>query len=153
MSDPIIYPSQLPPPLQDDYGLNTTDPKLSTTLVTGRLRERRRYTNVPTLVNVRWNMDGEQASFFETWFSTVLVEGTLWFEAPLKTPLGFEPYLCKIRGMYSGPKLVQVDRWELTATLELRNRPLIPGGWVNFPDLWFGKSIIDLAINREWPEA
>jgi hypothetical protein len=26
-------------------------------------------------------------------------------------------------------------------------------GWESFPELWFGKNIVDLAINREWPEA
>jgi hypothetical protein len=153
MSEAIQYPSQLPPPLQDSYGLTTADPKLSTTLVTGRVRERRRFTTVPTTINVRWNMDQTQASYFETWFREILVDGSLWFDAPLKTPLGFELYSCRIRGMYSGPALVQVNRWEFTATLELKKRPMMPDGWVNFPDIWFNMNLVDLAVNREWPEA
>lgn len=148
----IPYPSQLPRPLQDGYKLSTTSPKLSTTLVTGRVRERRRFTNVPTLVSVRWNMDEQQAAFFEAWFARTLVDGSLWFEAELKTPDGFKPYVCRIRGMYDGPELVQVSRWEITATVELRERPLIPDGWELFPDYWFNPDIIDLAMNREWPE-
>ncbi len=153
MSEPIQYPSQLPPPLQDGYKLNTQNPKLSTQLASGRVRERRQFTNVPTLVNVRWNMDQNQAAFFEAWFRRTLVDGSLWFDAELLTPAGFVPYTCRIRGMYDGPALVQVSRWEITATVELRERPLIPPYWEQFPELWFGMNIIDMALNKEWPEA
>lgn len=147
----IKYPKELPLPLQDGYKLNTEDPKLSSQLSSGRVRERRRFTFVPTSIKVRWNMDEVQASFFEAWFARTLVDGTLWFEATLKTPAGFKDYICRILGMYDGPELVQVNRWEFSATLELRDRPLMEPGWENFPEFWFNKDIIDPAINREWP--
>lgn len=147
----IQYPAELPLPLQEGYKLSTQDPKLSSQLISGRVRERRAFTFVPTSIQVRWNMDEQQASFFEAWFARTLVDGTLWFDATLKTPAGFKDYTCRILGMYDGPALVQVNRWEYTATLELRDRPLMAPGWENFPDFWFNKNIIDMAINREWP--
>ena len=57
--------------------------------------------------------------------------------------------------MYEGAELVQVRRWEYSATLELRERPLMPPGWEEFPDYWFNMNILDLAMNRDghWPEA
>lgn len=149
----IKYPQQLPRPLQDGYKLNTENPKMETQLESGRFRERRKFTYVPTTIRARWNMDEAQMAFFESWFARTLVDGTLWFEATLQTPLGIKEYECKIKGMYDGPELVQFNRFEISATLMLRNRPLIARGWENFPEFWFNKNIIDLAINREWPEA
>jgi hypothetical protein len=149
----IQYPSQLPVPLQDGYAINTDNPKLSSVMASGRVRERRRFTTVPTLIQVRWNMDQNQAAYFESWFRTALVDGTEWIEGTLLTPIGFKPYIYKIRGMYDGPTLVQVSRWEFTALVELLERPLMPPEWLPFPDLWFGMNIIDVAMNKEWPEA
>ena len=147
----IKYPKELPLPLQDGYKLSTENPKMETQLESGRYRERRKFTYVPTTIRARWNMDEAQMAFFESWFARTLVDGTLWFEATLKTPAGFKDYICKIKGMYDGPELVQVSRYEISATLLLRDRPLIAPGWEGFPEYWFNKEIIDLAINREWP--
>ncbi|MBH8516358.1 transposase [Pseudomonas aeruginosa] len=156
MSDDIIkYPAQLPHPLQQGYAFETTNPKLSTPMASGYVRERRRTQSVPTRAKVTWNMDSQQAAFFEAWFARTLVDGTKWFEAMLQTPLGFLPYTCRILGMYEGAELVQVRRWEYSATLELRERPLMPPGWEEFPDYWFNMNTLDLAMNRDghWPEA
>lgn len=104
MSDDIIkYPAQLPHPLQQGYAFETTNPKLSTPMASGYVRERRRTQSVPTRAKVTWNMDSQQAAFFEAWFARTLVDGTKWFEAMLQTPLGFLPYTCRILGMYEGP--------------------------------------------------
>ncbi|WP_134599863.1 transposase [Pseudomonas aeruginosa] len=156
MSDDIIkYPAQLPHPLQQGYAFETTNPKLSTPMASGYVRERRRTQSVPTRAKVTWNMDSQQAAFFEAWFARTLVDGTKWFEAMLQTPLGFLPYTCRILGMYEGAELVQVRRWEYSATLELRERSLMPPGWEEFPDYWFNMNILDLGMNRDghWPEA
>lgn len=108
MSDDIIkYPAQLPHPLQQGYAFETTNPKLSTPMASGYVRERRRTQSVPTRAKVTWNMDSQQAAFFEAWFARTLVDGTKWFEAMLQTPLGFLPYTCRILGMYEGAELVR----------------------------------------------
>ena len=98
-------------------------------------------------------MDDMQAQFFEAWFKEVLVDGSQWFECPLKSPVGLTDYTVRFTNMYSGPTLVGVSMWRFTASLELRERPLIQPGWAQFPDLWFNMNIIDMALNREWPEA
>ena len=43
--------------------------------------------------------------------------------------------------------------WQFSATLELWTRPVLGGGWAEFPDYIINSSIIDIALNREWPEA
>lgn len=149
----ISYPSQLPRPLIDSYKLNTTNPLMRSEMNSGRARQRRKFTSVPTTVKVRWNMDRLQAGFFEAWYARTLLDGAEWFVCELETTAGFQEYECRFTGIYDGPEKVQVLRWEFSATLELRERPLIPSPWEQFPEYWFAGNIIDLALNREWPEA
>lgn len=149
----IQYPAQLPPPLQEGYGLNTVDPMLATPMVTGRRRYRVVHDYVPTEIQANFNFDQDQAAFFEAWYARTLNNGFEWFECPLITPVGFKLYEAHFQRIYEGPDLVQVKRWRYTAKLELRERPLIPDGWEQFPDFWFNKNIIDVAVNREWPKA
>lgn len=148
----IQYPAKLPLPLQEGYGLSTVDPMRATQMVTGRTRYRVRHKYVPTDVRFNFNFSEAEAGFFEAWYARTLNNGLEWFEIQLQTPAGFTTYQAHFKGIYQGPDLVQVSRWRYTAQVELRQRPLIPDGWEQFPDLWFGKSIIDLAINREWPQ-
>ena len=149
----ILYPSQLPRPLIDGYKLSTTDPLMRSDMNSGRARQRRKFTSVPTTVKVSWNMDQLQAGFFEAWYARTLVDGAEWFVCELESTAGFQEYECRFVGIYDGPEKVQVLRWEFSATLEFRERPLIPSPWEQFPEYWFNLNIIDMALNREWPEA
>lgn len=152
----IEYPGQyLPLPQISGYALQTQSPLMRTGLKSGRARQRRMFTNVPTMATVTWRMTHIQAAYFEAWFSRTLLDGAQWFSTDLQTPGtagDVASYECRFAGMYSGPTLLQGFLWEITATLELRERPLIPLYWDQFPDLWFGMNIIDMALNREWPE-
>lgn len=149
----IQYPDLLPPPLQEGYGLSTFDPMRSTQMTTGRRRYRKMYDAVPVTVRINFNFSQSEASFFEGWYARTLGDGLEWFVMPLITPMGFRLYEAHFVGIYDGPELVQISRWRYSATLELRERPLIPNEWVNFPHLWLGQSIIDRAINQDWPKA
>ena len=71
----------------------------------------------------------------------------------LRTPIGIKPYVCRFVDIYEGPVLVGGKYWQFSATLELWELPLVPPGWGNFPEFIAGQDIIDLALNREWPEA
>ncbi|WP_434695325.1 hypothetical protein [Pseudomonas sp. Z1-14] len=149
----IDYPAELPPPLQDGYALDTpVDPMLRTQMQSGRARQRLNFEEVPYLINAKWNCDRNQMAFFQGWYARTLVQGVEWFKATLLTPIGFKEYECRFTGHYSGPVLVQVSRWEFSATLELKEPPLIEPGWEEFPQFWFMMNIIDMAINIEWPE-
>ncbi|UXH41260.1 MULTISPECIES: hypothetical protein [Pseudomonas] len=149
----IDFPKQLPWPLQENYSLETVDPMIRTSMVTGRSRRRIRHSYVPTYVSASFIFNEAQASFFEAWYARTLGNGLEWFNCPLQTPEGTKPYEARFLQIYEGPVLVQLSFWRYSVRLELRRRPLMPEGWEQFPDLWFGKSIIDLAINREWPKA
>lgn len=153
MAATIDYPADLPPPLRSGYGINHVSPLLRTELATGRAIQRRRYTSVPSIASVSWNLSQVQAQVFEGWFRWTLSDGAEWFNARLRTPLGLQDYECRFVGMYEGPELVGIDRWKFSADLEIRERQTVDAGLAAHPDLLLGAAIIDVAINQDWPAA
>lgn len=151
----IYYPHDyLPMPLQDGYAFQAVSPLLRTQLVSGRARQRRLYTSTPTNATVKWLMENDgQGQVFEAWFRDALTDGAAWFYMKLQTPIGVKFYKCRFTDIYQGPTLVPPIYWQYSATLELWERPLPLPGWGNFPEFLAGQNIIDVALNREWPEA
>lgn len=150
----IQYPAELPLPSQDGYGLRTpVDPMLRTEMESGRARQRVNFDFTPEHVSFKWIFDQNQAAFFRGWYARTLSQGVEWFAMRLLLPEGFKDYECRFVGKPVGPLLVLLRRWEVSATLELREPSLIQHGWEAFPQFWFMMDIIDLAVNREWPEA
>lgn len=150
----INYPDEyLPMPLQEGYALKPVSPLLRTDLTSGRARQRRLYTSTPSQAQVSWLFLESEAQLFEAWFRDAISDGAAWFNANLRTPLGVESYVCRFVDIYDGPIITGGKYWEFTATLELWERPILPPGWGEFPDFIINSNIIDLALNREWPEA
>lgn len=150
----IQYPAGLPCFERQGYGLKTVDPQLRSELDSGRSRVRRKFTATPTEVQCSVLMNDSQAQLFEAWWERVLVSGTKYFEAPLKTPMGMQSYTARFMGIYDGPVLVGVSHWRYTFTLELRKRPIIPAPWaVLAPDWILGAGKFDRLMNDTWPEA
>lgn len=150
------YPhDMLPLPLQDGYGFTPVSPLLRTQMQSGRAKQRRRYRSTPTELPVTWLMKtNAQAQLFEAWYQDAINDGASWFDMSLKTPQGLLPYSCRFTEIYNGPVLVGGRYWQFTATLELRERPVIQGGWgLYYPDAFRYADIIDIALNREWPAA
>jgi hypothetical protein len=151
----IDYPEGLPYPLRDgNYGFDQVSPSISTELQSGRTIDRVRFKNTPDIVAVSWEFDDGEAQLFMAWHEYTLNSGTLPFNCPLKTPLGFDTYEGKFKGMYQGPKLVGISRWRFQATLSIFKRPLIGKDWLIYaPEYVLHSNIFDIAMNREWPEA
>lgn len=83
----------------------------------------------------------------------MITDGAAWFNMRMRTPMGVGDYVCRFKDIYDGPVLFGLGVWKFTATLELWERPILTPGWGNFPEFIVGQSIIDYALNREWPEA
>lgn len=148
----IDFPAGLPKPLRNGYGMNHVSPMMRSELQSGRARQRRRYTSVPTIVSVSWILTQPQAAVFESWFRYDIVDGSEWFNATLRTPVGFEPYECRFAEMYSGPDLIGKTLWRFTAELEIRERQTVAEGWTAVaPDYVLNADIFDYAMNQEWP--
>ena len=151
------YPAGLPLPQQQGYALQHTSPMMRTPMQSGRARQRRTYTSVPTAVSVSWLFTTQgEAQLFEGWYRDDIGagDGANWFAMKLQTPLGIMDYDCRFTDIYSGPQLVGFDKWQFTATLEIRERPIIAEGWATImPDYILLSDIFDAAMNQEWPSA
>ncbi|WP_058911870.1 hypothetical protein [Entomohabitans teleogrylli] len=150
----IDYPSDyLPCPLKDSFGLKPVSPLKTTQMSTGRRRQRRAYTFVPTETSIAWIFTDAQAQVFDAWFRDVLNDGVAWFNMPLLTPLGEKGYVCRFMDIPEGPTPEGGMYWRYSAKIELFERPILPPGWGYYPELIAGSSIIDIALNREWPKS
>lgn len=154
----VSYPAGLPIPLQEGYRNRHVSPLQRTELASGRARQRRRFTSVPTMAPISLLMNDSQAKAFEVWFAAPheyggINDGTDWFYTKLKTPMGIKSYEVRFTDMYEGPDLVAGRYWRFSAELEIRERQILPREWALMPELVIGSSIIDKAINKEWPEA
>jgi hypothetical protein len=151
------YPSQLPRPLQSGYALQHVSPFTRTDMQSGRARQRRTFTSVPSSARVTWFFTSDiECQLFEGWFRDDLgaKDGENWFTIELQTPLGIQPYECRFADMYSGPELVAFNKWQVSATLEIRERPILPDGWATImPTFILAPEIFDIAMNQEWPTA
>ncbi|WP_349573144.1 hypothetical protein [Azotobacter salinestris] len=148
----IEYPEGLPLPLREGYAFQAVSPMVRSDLQSGRARQRRRFTSVPTMASVSWLLSDVQARLFEAWWEDALISGSQWFSCPLKTPEGLQSYEARFTDIYSGPNLIGRSHWRFTAELELRKRPIMAPGWGLTPEYILGSDIFDRALNQEWPQ-
>lgn len=150
----IYYPHEyLPLPLQDNYGFKPVDNLLRTQMLTGLAIQRRRFVSTPASVTVKWLCTTDaQAQAFMAWHRDALLGGGAWFMMKLKTPIGVGFYKSRFTSAYEGPTLVGGKYWQFSATLEVREMPMPPAGWGNYPEWLSGQSLLDIALNKEWPK-
>jgi hypothetical protein len=146
----IDYPAELPAPLRQGYGLTHGSPMMRTELQSGRARQRRRYTSVPSVAAVAWHLTQPQAQTFEAWFRWSLLDGAEPFNVRIRTPLGLRDYEARFAEMYAGPELVGIDRWQISAKVELLERQTLPDGYQLAPGLVAQSDVLDRALNAIW---
>lgn len=142
--------------LRDGYKLQPAAMSMRTNLASGRQRVRRTFRTVPVTVTIQWVMDDEQLRIFENWFVSDdgAAGGSGWFTIKLRTAQGMSTQVCRFSDVYDGPSLDQtVCMWDMKATLEMANQPTYPDGYWEHPEFIQAASIIDVALNQEWPDA
>ena len=149
----VSWPEQLPLPEQSGYAIQHVSPIQRTEMVSGRARQRRVYTSVPSMVAVQFFCTEVQAQLFEVWFKYSITDGADWFLLPLKTPMFTGDYECRFAGIYEGPVLIAYDKWTVSATIEIKERQTLNAGFAYTPQYIFDSSIIDVALNDLWPAA
>ena len=149
----VSWPTQLPLPEQSGYAIQHVSPLQRTQMVSGRARQRRVYTSVPSNVAVQWFLTEQQAQLFEAFFRYAITDGADWFLLPLKTPMFTGDYECRFTGIYEGPVLIAYDKWTVSATIEIKERQTLDSIWLQTPQYIADQSIIDIAVNDLWPAA
>lgn len=126
----IIWPQTLPLPTVQGYGVQPGEAILRTEMEAGLARQRRRFTDVPTKVSVRWIMRRDQYAIFEGWYRYFAKEGASWFSIDLLGGLGLMPHDARFTRQFSARLLARGTLWEVISELEIRERPVIDEGYL-----------------------
>lgn len=148
----IIYPAGLPHPLKSGAAYTPENNILRTPFQSGRARQRKLYTKVPTFYRATWILNDVQGRLLTSWADQVAKAE--WFEMPLRSDLGLNTETVRLTSTISGPVRIGVNHWQYTADIEVRFKPALEPGWAEIlPDWTLNADIFDLAMNREWPAA
>ncbi len=121
---PITWPATLPLPTIDGYGVHPGEAILRTEMEAGPARQRRRYTQVPSRISVRWVLRRDQFALFEAWYRWQAKEGGEWFTIDLLGGLGLVGHEARFTRQFNA-RLINGTRWEVTSELEIRERPVL----------------------------
>jgi hypothetical protein len=120
----LSWPATLPPPTVQGYGIRPGEAILRTEMEAGPARQRKRFTQVPSRIAVRWLMKREQFALFEAWYRWRAKEGGAWFEVELLGGLGLQVHEARFTRQFDA-KLIGGLLWEVTSELEIRERPVL----------------------------
>lgn len=124
------FPKHLPLPTVQGYKIKPDDAILRTDMEAGLARQRRRFTQTPSKINVRWLMNQEQFSLFEAWYKYHAKEGAEWFLISLLGGLGLLEQEARFIKQFEA-SLFNGILWEITSELEIRDRPTLSEGALN----------------------
>jgi hypothetical protein len=133
MSTTVSWPDKLPLPTFEGYGIEPQDGVLRTEMEAGPARQRRRFTQVPSRIPVRWSFTQWEFGIFESWYKWKGMEGAVWFSMDLLGGLGLVTHEARFVGNGSSPYKATPTRggpgrgarWIVTTTLEIRDRPVL----------------------------
>lgn len=149
----IEYPKELPCFVRENYEIETLNPLIRTEMMTGKAKQRRRYKSTPTFVGATTSiMSNGQAMIFESWWDYVLVSGSQWFRAPIRTPLGMEMRVMRFTEIYEGP-ILEGNGWRFRCSLELASQAIMHGEWLQSSDFINNMDKFDVLMNSVWPKA
>lgn len=136
MAVTVVWPDVLPLPTFEGYGIEPMDSILRTDMESGPARQRRRYTQTPTRMPVRWRFTAWEFAIFESWYRHKAKEGGEWFSINLLGGLGMVSHEARFVGRGQAPYRANPARggpgdgarWVVTSALEVRERPVLDEG-------------------------
>jgi hypothetical protein len=90
----------------------------------GLARQRRRFTDVPSVISVRWLFTRNQFAVFEAWYKIYAKEGAEFFDIDLLGGIGITTHTARFTRQFDA-KLFNGFFWEVTSQLEIRERPTL----------------------------
>ncbi|MEN9923916.1 MAG: hypothetical protein RL268_42 [Pseudomonadota bacterium] len=147
-----VWPSFLPAPEVDGYSIQPQAAFVRTDMDQGPARQRRRFTTAPTLYPVKWILTEEQMELLEAWYDGAVDAGAAWFLVTLRNGRGLQQVEARfIQPWQAG--LLSGWHYEVSATLEVRNRPLALAGGALLIES--GQSLLLTeagdTLRQEWP--
>lgn len=120
----IKFPERLPYPTVESYSIRPDEAIIRTDMESGPARQRRRYTQTPSKITVRWIMSPEQFCLFEAWYKYYGKEGAEWFSINLLGGIGLTEQDARFTQQFEA-SLIAGRLWQITSELEIRDRPTI----------------------------
>lgn len=121
----ISFPRYLPYPTIEGYTIKPDEAIVRTEMEAGLARQRRRFTQTPSKITVKWIMNREQFSLFEAWYKYHAKEGA--FLISLLGGLGLLEQEARFIKQFEA-SLFNGILWEITSELEIRDRPTLSEG-------------------------
>lgn len=118
------WPASLPAPTVGGYTLVSTESVVRTDMDAGPARQRRRFTQTPTRLQLRWLLSAEQFAVFEAWYRWQADEGGAWFTIDLAGGLGIIPHEARFVAQFQA-RLREGMWWAVSAEIEVRDRPTL----------------------------
>jgi hypothetical protein len=126
----ITWPTTLPLPSVEGYGLTPQEAVLRTDMESGPARQRRRFRQTPTRITVRWLFSEFEFAIFEAWYKFQADEGGQWFEITLTGGLGLLAHEARFTRQFEA-QLLSAQRWQVKSELEIRERPTLTESALN----------------------
>ena len=120
----VYFPEKLPYPTVDGYSIKPGEAIIRTEMEAGPARQRRRYTQTPSRITVKWTMSPEQFSLFEVWYRYQAKEGGEWFFITLLGGLGLTSQEARFTQQFEA-SLLNGYLWQISSELEIRDRPTL----------------------------
>jgi hypothetical protein len=165
MADLPVWPATLPAASANSYGITPGTPYVATDMDSGRTRQRRRFTRVPSTVDVVWAMTIVQYAVFEAFLEYEIGLGADWFQVELLNGLGVSTVIAQFHGdppfkhtVLSGSP----DFHQVTATLKVRRLPVMTADQYEVAKVYSGDDIaamsdglhqlvhVDLPGSKRW---
>jgi hypothetical protein len=118
------WPKALPRPTLQGYGLRPAAAVQRKAVETGAPRVYRQTRQPLAEVSVAWQMNGWQQMLFDGFQRSVLAEGERWFGVTLGFPSGLALAAARFKDKLA-MKSLGGRRWQVSGTLELRQRPVM----------------------------
>lgn len=118
----MVWPTSLPAPRSDGYGLTPVDPVIRTDMESGAPRARRRSAARNDRISVMWVFTDTQMATFRTWFDDAAeaAGGSNWFYLNVAIGTsGIVSMQCRFAGIWQA-RQISGWNWEVSATLEVR---------------------------------
>lgn len=138
----VTWPTTLPLPTIQGYGVQPGDAVLRTDMEAGLARQRRRFTSSPSTINVQFLMTRNQFAVFEAWYKFEAKEGAEFFDIDLLGGIGLTTHTARFTRQFDA-KLRNGIFWDISSELEIRERPTLDAEALelvltNEPDLLMG---------------
>ena len=118
------FPKKLPYPTVEGYTIRPGEAIVRTEMEAGPARQRRRYTQTPSKIAVKWIMNPEQFCLFEAWYKYQAKEGAEWFIISLLGGMGLIEQDARFTQQFEAT-LVSGRLWQIMTELKIRDRPTI----------------------------